>query len=131
MNWKFGGEYVRGEYTYTLTSMADYRPWPPIQRTGGSCMVWYHVWCSSYEIYGAGFSTWDHGQQTLLPSIKGCLGLGVTRWSFDYIKPPSKEGYEWKARFNTPVWVRARCFKNNKVVQGAGGGLTNGCGGND
>jgi len=28
----------------------------------------------------------------VLPSLKGCLGLGVTRWSFDYIKPPTKEG---------------------------------------
>jgi hypothetical protein len=131
MDWKFGGEYKRGEYTYTLTPAADNRPWPPIQKTGGSCKGWYHGFWSSYEIYGAGFSDWDFGQQTLLPSIKGCLGLGVTAWKFDYINPPTKEGYEWKSTFNTPIWVRSRCFKNNKVVQAAGGGFTDGCGGND
>lgn len=131
MDWKFGGQYVRGEYTYEVTPAADYRPWPPIQKTDGSCKGWWHALWSSYEIYGAGFSDYDYGQKTLLPSIKGCLGLGVTAWKFDYINPPTDEGYEWKATFNTPVFVRSRCFKNNKVVQAAGGGYTNGCGGND
>lgn len=130
MDWKFGGEYVRGEYTYTITPWDDSRPWPPVQRAIGSCKGWYHGSHSSYEIYGSGFSTWDYGQKTLLPSIKGCLGLGVTAWKFDYIKPPTSEGIEWKATFTTPVYVRARCFKNNKVVMAAGG-FTNGCGGND
>jgi hypothetical protein len=38
--------------------------------------------------------------------------------------------YEWKATFDDLIWVRARCFSNNKVVREAGG-YTNGCGGND
>lgn len=126
MDWKFGGQYVRGEYTYEVTPAADYRPWPVIQKTDGSCKGWYHALWSSYTIYGAGFSDYDSGQKTLLPAIKGCLGLGVTAWKFEYQNPPTDEGYEWKATFNTPIWVRARCFKNNKVVQAAGGGFTNG-----
>ena len=131
MNWKFGGRWERGDYTYEATPKADKRPWPPIQHTYGKCEGWYKVFFSSYEIYGAGFSGWDYGQKTLLPSIKGCLGLGVTKWKFEYINPPTKEGWEWKATFNTPIWVRSRCFKNNKVVRGAEGGFTDGCGGND
>ncbi|OTB01253.1 hypothetical protein M426DRAFT_64490 [Hypoxylon sp. CI-4A] len=130
MDWKFGGMWRRGEYTYEVNPAADYRPFPVIQKTSGKCVGWYHGAYSSFEIYGSGFSSYDYGQQTLLPSMKGCLGLGVSKWKFDYINPPTEEGYEWRATFNTPIWVRKRCFSNNKAVQAAGG-YTNGCGGND
>jgi hypothetical protein len=62
--------------------------------------------------------------------MKGCLGLGITDWSFDYFDKPDEDGMEWKASFNTPVFVKARCFANNKVVKGAGG-FTDGCSGSD
>ena len=129
MDWKFGGQWVRGENTWEVTAMANYRPWPPIQKPDGTCDGWYHGGWSSYEIYGKGFSTYDYGQQTLLPNINHCAG-DASLWTFDYLNPPTEEGYEWHATFDDLVWVRARCFGNNKVVQAAGG-FTNGCGGND
>ncbi|EWG50868.1 hypothetical protein FVEG_09994 [Fusarium verticillioides 7600] len=84
----------------------------------------------SYTIEGGGFSTWDFGQKTMRPSMNGCYGLGTTAWNFEYYDEPTEEGYKWKLTFNTPVFVRSRFFKNNKVVKGAGG-WTEGCGGND
>lgn len=72
-------------------------------------------------MYGAGWSTYDNGQQTLLPSIKGCRGLGVTKWSFKYFDEPDEDGMEWKVTFRTPILVRARCFNNNKVAFASGG----------
>ncbi|KAL7622473.1 hypothetical protein AAE478_007979 [Parahypoxylon ruwenzoriense] len=129
MNWKFGGRWVRGEYTYEVEPTADYRPQNPIiQRPSGSCHGDYYVTFSGYDIYGSGFSGHDWGQETLLPAIKGCLGLGVTMWTFEYQK--SGNGDEWHASFNTPIFVRARCFENNNVVFAAGG-FTDGCSGSD
>lgn len=60
--------------------------------------------------------------------MKGCLGLGITAWKFEYFDSPDSNGMEWKASYNTPIFVNNRCFKNNKVAQGAGG-FTDGCGG--
>lgn len=129
MNWKFGGIWKRGEYTYEVAPQKTTRPWPVIQQPRGSCDGRYWVTHSSYSIFGAGFSGFDYGQQTILPSVKGCLGLGVSDWKFQYFdRPWSKGEYEWEATFNTPIWVISRCFKNNKAVSAAGG-WTNGCGG--
>ena len=129
MNWKFGGRYVRGAYTYEVNIQRDNRPWPPIKTPTGECEGWYKVFFGEYKMRGAGWSGWDSGQKTLLPKIKGCLGLGVTKWKFEYFDEPD-DGMEWKASFNTPIWVRSRCFKNNKVAFAAGG-FTDGCKGND
>lgn len=54
----------------------------------------------------------------------------MTAWNFNYFDAPDGEGNEWEATFNTPVFVNARCFQNNKVAFGAGG-FTHGCHGND
>lgn len=129
MNWKFGGQWQRDDNYWEVTALADNRPWPVIQEPDGSCKGWYHGYWSSYEIYGAGFSDWDHGQKTLWPSANECGGA-ASMWDFEYLDEPTKEGYEWKANFNKLIWVRARCFGNNKVVE-ASGGYTHGCGGND
>jgi hypothetical protein len=103
---------------------------PVIQNTAGTCVGWYHGVWSSYEMQGMGWANDDYGQNTLLPSAKGCIGGGLTSWKFDYYDEITSEGYEWKASFSTPIWVRQRCFNNNKA-QFAAGGFTNGCGGND
>ncbi|OBT82754.1 hypothetical protein VE02_09111 [Pseudogymnoascus sp. 03VT05] len=130
MDWKFGGEWMRGDYTYQVNPKRGNRPWPVIQKAGGSCKGWYHGVYSSYEIDGYGFSDNDYGQDTILPNAKSSVGGGITSWKFGYYDEPTDEGYEWKASFSTPIWVRSRCFKNNKVVFAAGG-FTDGCGGND
>lgn len=129
MNWKFGGQWQRDENYWEVTALADNRPWPVIQEPDGSCKGWWHGYWSSYEIYGAGFSDSDYGQKTLWPSANECGGA-ASDWKFEYLDEPTKDGYEWKANFNKLVFVRARCFGNNKVVK-ASGGYTHGCGGND
>lgn len=58
MNWKFGGRWVRGDYTYEVTPNADYRP-RLIQKADGSCNGWYKGFYGNYEIYGTGFSGYD------------------------------------------------------------------------
>ncbi|EEU37338.1 uncharacterized protein NECHADRAFT_51373 [Fusarium vanettenii 77-13-4] len=132
MNWKHGGQYVRGggDWTYEVNPKRSNRPWPPPDKPVGRCEGWYKWSHSAYEIEGGGFSTWDWGQQTMLPSMAGCYGWGTSFWAFDYYDEPTKEGYEWKATFHTPIWVNSRCFRNNKVVKAAGG-WTDGCNGND
>lgn len=129
LDWKFGGQWKRGENTWEVTAMAENRPWPVIQEASGKCEGWYHGYWSSYAIYGAGFSSYDYGQKTLLPNVNECAGPS-SLWQFKYLDEPTADGYEWKATFDDLIWVRARCFSNNKVVR-AVGGFTNGCGGND
>ena len=130
MNWKFGGRYAQDEYTYEINVKRDNRPWPPIKKPYGDCEGWYKVFFSSYKLKGGGWASWDKGEETIKPSMKGCLGLGITAWSFKYYDAPDKDGNEWEVSFHTPIWVRARCFKNNKVAL-ASGGFTDGCRGND
>ncbi|KAF7511750.1 hypothetical protein GJ744_003481 [Endocarpon pusillum] len=130
MNWKFGGRNVRGEYTYEVHVKRDNRPWPPIKEPYGNCRGMYKFIYSDYKLHGAGWSTWDSGEQTIRPSIQGCLGWGISAWKFEYYDKPDKGGMEWGLSVNLPVFVRSRCFKNNKVAF-ASGGFTHGCGGND
>lgn len=130
MDWKFGGRYVRGEYTYEVNIKRSNRPWLPIKAAYGACEGWYKVFFSSYKLHGAGWSTWDKGEDTIRPSIKGCLGLGITKWKFQYYDKPDKDGMEWGLSVNLPIWVRARCFKYNKVAR-ASRGFTHRCKGND
>ncbi|RGP70090.1 sgnh hydrolase [Fusarium sporotrichioides] len=131
LNWKSGGKYVRddGAYTYEVSPTRYNRPWPPLEYVQGRCEGWYKGSHTAYTIEGGGFSTWDFGQETMRPSIDGCCGLGTTNWKFEYYDKPTEEGYEWKATFNTAIWTRLRCFKNNKVAKAAGG-WTEGCSGN-
>ncbi|KAL2068494.1 hypothetical protein VTL71DRAFT_14831 [Oculimacula yallundae] len=131
MNWKFGGRRIIGEYEYEIyPNSPKTRPWPVIKKTHGDCEGWYKVFYGNYKMHGAGWASADFGKSTLLPNIKGCLGNGVTAWKFEYYDKPDANGNEWGASFNTPIWVRARCFANNKVAF-ASGGFTDGCKGND
>lgn len=130
MNWKFGGEYKRGDYTYQVDPQRDSRHWPVPTEAGGDCVGWYHGVYSGYELHGYGWSSYDYGQKTLLPEAKSCIGGGLSSWTFEYFDSADDDGNEWKATFSTPIWVRQRCFNNNKA-QFAAGGFTNGCGGND
>ena len=95
-----------------------------------SCEGWYKVVLDAYTIYGAGWATWDSGQQSLRPNSTSCFGLGITNWHFDYFDEPDSNGYEWRAIFNSPIWTKSRCYGNNKVQNSAGGGSDGGCSGN-
>ncbi|AEO68674.1 uncharacterized protein THITE_2053289 [Thermothielavioides terrestris NRRL 8126] len=130
MDWKFGGEWQRGRFTYQVNPSRTNRPWPVPTAPSGSCKGWWHGVWSSYVIRGKGWATNDFGRKALEPSARSCIGGGLTLWRFKYFDEPDDDGNEWQADFNTPIWVRARCFKNNKV-QFEAGGFTDGCGGND
>jgi len=131
LNFKFGGQRVAGPYTYFVGINRKHRAWPVPTKVDGKWNSWYHFLYSDYQLYGkGGWAGWDHGQETILPAAKGCLGLRVTKLNMKYLGTPDKDGFEWRLEFRTPIWVNARCFKNNKVVKGAGG-FTNGCGGSD
>jgi hypothetical protein len=51
LNWKFGGQWRRGEYNYEINVKRTNRPWP-LKEAYGSCKGWYKVLFGSYEIYG-------------------------------------------------------------------------------
>ncbi|KAK3292954.1 SGNH hydrolase-type esterase domain-containing protein [Chaetomium fimeti] len=125
MNWKFGGRWKKGEYTYDLSPRRNRNL---MTAPNGQCKGKYKFLFSDFEMYGAGFSSWDWGQETLLPQSKGCLGLGVSKWHWEYFDQPDANGMEWKVTFRTPVFVSNRCYRNNKVVSSVGGD-THGCGG--
>ncbi|KAJ4230942.1 hypothetical protein NW759_002925 [Fusarium solani] len=129
LSWKRGGSWQRGKYEYRLDVKRKNRP-RNLKEPFGTCRGNNHFWYADYTIYGAGFSSWDHGKKTLLPSIKDCLGEGVTSFEFEYFDGPNQFGHEWLATFNTPGLVNSRCFKNNKVVFAAHG-FTDGCEGDD
>lgn len=74
LDWKFGGKWQRGEYTYEVAPIRDKRPWPPIKATSGTCGGWYKVFFGAYDVEVAWWATWDNGQDTLLKSLRGCMG---------------------------------------------------------
>ncbi|KFZ09525.1 hypothetical protein V502_08691 [Pseudogymnoascus sp. VKM F-4520 (FW-2644)] len=132
MNWKGGGKRVEGEYTYTINIYRTNRPWPPPDEPTQSCEGWYKLIFQSYDIYGAGWATYDYGQKTLMKEVNPCCGSGsLTGWTFDYYDEPDEDGYEWHAFFHTAIGTRRRCFDNNNVQCAAGGPCDGGgCRGN-
>lgn len=52
LNWKFGGRWRRGEYSYEINIKRDNRPWPAIKATYGSCKGDWRVVYSHYNIRG-------------------------------------------------------------------------------
>ncbi|KZL63197.1 hypothetical protein CI238_12827, partial [Colletotrichum incanum] len=128
MNWKFGGKWATGEYTYRVDIHRDNRPWPPPKEPVGDCRSEYKVLFNSIFIHGGGWATADFGQDTLKKQAGACIGSTPTHWKFWYYDKPDKDGNEWAASFNTPVFTRARCFNNDKVPNNSGGHVS-GCGG--
>ena len=51
MDWKFGGQWRRGEYNYEVNIKRTNRPWP-LKAAHGSCKGNYKFIFSSYDIYG-------------------------------------------------------------------------------
>lgn len=144
LDFKFGGSYVRdeGRYTYEVNPKYDRTL---VKATTGDCQGNYKFLFGSYTLRGTGWAGYDFGADTLLPAAKSCVGAGgITNWKFSYCldgstKDKDKDcgGYEWKATFRTPIWVRTRCFNNDKVQQKAGGSTNGvnwgsvGCSGSD
>ncbi|KAH7556112.1 hypothetical protein BM1_06638 [Bipolaris maydis] len=92
MNWKGDGRYIReaGDIRYEMHPRRSNRPWPPSKIVYGRCESWYKVLFGQYTIEGAGWATWNWGQKTMLPNMKGCYGLGTTDWKFEYYDDPGK-----------------------------------------
>lgn len=127
MNWKFGGNYINGAYTYNIAPVRKNRPFPVPKTPSAKCQGKYKGVLTRYNIRGAGWATWDWGQKTLLPNSTNCFGLGLTGWTFEYFDKPDSDGYEWLAKFNSPIWTEGRCYANNKVQKAAGGPDNDGC----
>ncbi|KAM7213470.1 SGNH hydrolase-type esterase domain containing protein [Rhypophila decipiens] len=123
--WKGGGFYRKGERTYAIDIKRTNRPWPPPREPHGDCDSKYKVFLSSFFLHGGGWATDDFGQ-ALKKSVGSCIGSTPTSWKFWYYDEPDKDGNEWAASMNTPIWYNARCFDNNKSQRGAGG-FTDGC----
>ncbi|KAK8004549.1 stm1 domain-containing protein [Apiospora arundinis] len=118
MHWKHGGRYVRGDYTYEINP----RWFRPFQtRADGECNGVYKFWFADYDISGSGWNGRDSGK-AFLDALKGCMGLGVTRYNFQYCANKADcQGWEWHVNFRTPIWV-GRCFdKNYKAAKKVGG----------
>lgn len=128
LNWRSGGLWQRGSYTWRVDIKRSNRPWPPPKKGHGDCDSKYKFVLSSFFLHGGGWSTWDFGAETLKKSAGDCVGSTPTSWKFWYYDEPDKDGNEWASSFNTPIWVKPRCFGNDKVQKGAGG-LSNGCSG--
>ncbi|CAK7197527.1 hypothetical protein SEUCBS139899_000175 [Sporothrix eucalyptigena] len=139
LDFKFGGSYVRdeGRYTYEVNPKHDRTL---VKATTGDCEGNYKFLFGSYTLRGTGWAGYDYGADTLLPAAKSCVGGGITNWQFSYCLDGNTKdcgGYEWKAIFRTPIWVRTRCFNNDKVQKKAGGSTNGvnwgsvGCSGSD
>lgn len=127
MNWKSGGSYANGAFTYNIAPVRTNRPFPVPKEPSAQCTGVYHGAWTRYNIRGAGWATWDKGQKTLRGNSTRCFGLGLTGWYFEYFDKPDSNGYEWLAKFNSPVFTEARCYANNKVQKWSGGPSNDGC----
>ncbi|KAB8232266.1 SGNH hydrolase-type esterase domain-containing protein [Aspergillus alliaceus] len=125
---KHGGTWRKGDYTYDLEMGRTKRPWP-VPKPTGSCFGWYYYAYARYYIKGKSWGTTDHGR-ALRDAAKSCVGGGLTFWEFNYFHKADSDGYEWEAKFSTPIWVLWRCFMNNKVFREIGAPDI-GCRGND
>lgn len=79
MKWKQGGKLVQRGYTYQIDISRQNRPWPPPAKPMQSCEGWYKFFFQHYDIYGAGWANYDWGQNSLLPAINPCCGLGTLK----------------------------------------------------
>ena len=103
MNWKGGGKKVEAEFTFDVSIFRTNRPWPPPTAPSQSCEGWYKFIMQSYDIYGAGWATYDFGQQTLAKQVNPCCGSGsLTGWSFTYFDEPDENGYEVCRMYKIP-----------------------------
>ncbi|KAK4443885.1 SGNH hydrolase-type esterase domain-containing protein [Podospora aff. communis PSN243] len=132
MNHKFGGIWKRGDVTYEANVKKVTRPWPVLAAPRGTCRAESRFHGGSYfEFKGAGWATWDHGQESLLPALERCLKGGrVMSWDFEYFDEPDKDGYEWKVVFN--VYARMQHLEmcgTEKELAAAAGGFTDTCSG--
>ncbi|KAH7010783.1 uncharacterized protein B0I36DRAFT_356403 [Microdochium trichocladiopsis] len=128
MTWKFGGKWVRGEYMYRIDIKRYNRKWPPYKEPVGDCKSEYKFVLNSIFIHGGGWATADFGWDTLKKKAGLCIGSTPTLWKFWYYDSLDKDGMEWAASFNTPVFITSRCFDNDKVPNDSGGHVS-GCGG--
>lgn len=127
MNWKSGGTYANGPFTYNIAPVRTNRPFPAPKVPSAKCTGVNHYLWHRYNIRGAGWATWDKGQKTLRGNSTRCFGLGLTGWWFEYFDKPDSDGYEWLAKFNSPIATEARCYSNNKVQKWSGGPSDDGC----
>ena len=126
MNWKTGGEYQTNGYLYQIIVTRTNRPWPRPKEPSGQCIATWYVSHDAWDYKGAGWASWDWGQQTILPNLTHCIGSTPSNWQFEYFDEPDEQGFEWHSWGGMPVFQK-NCL--SPVMDGSGGPSGVGCGG--
>ena len=85
MNYKEGGLWKKGDITYEASVKRSMRPYPLPGTPYGKCSKESHFGRTDFEFRGAGWATWDFGQELLLPALQRCFQGGrVVAWAFTY-----------------------------------------------
>jgi lysophospholipase L1-like esterase len=132
MNHKFGGHLKQDGILYEVNVTPTTRPWPPPVAPYGACQAGSNFHAGSFfEFKGAGWATWDHGQESLLPALQRCLSGGrIASWNFEYFDQPDKDGYEWRVDFAVQARMQhLEMCGTEKYLVAAAGGLTGSCSG--
>ncbi|KAF2108566.1 hypothetical protein BDV96DRAFT_587435 [Lophiotrema nucula] len=130
--WKHGGVHTFSQgdddiYTYYLEPRHT-RPDPIPDSPPALCNVWSKFAHVEFTISGGLFAGNDHGQGTLLPSLRTC-GV-VTDWEFHYKDSgePDENNIEWDATGSLPLGSQMwGCVRWAMIQAGAPESL--GCGG--
>ncbi|KAL7929518.1 SGNH hydrolase-type esterase domain-containing protein, partial [Trichoderma chlorosporum] len=121
----YGGSYLSGFWTYTITPTKQGRSWPPARDLQAAvyAMVNHNDphKAATYWVRGASWATWDFGQQTLLANWLKCgNNAAPARWAFEYYQTPDL-GFEWQAVIQGQNSDTLWCMSNGLVIQEAGG----------
>lgn len=122
MRFLTGGSQRISLWDYEITPLRSDRIWPiptiPSVEVKGDLYASNNA--VSYEIRGAGFATWDHGQSTLRRHFAYCERREPIQWDFTYLYP-QEDGYEWKAFIQSTAADHTDCMTTGEVIRNAGG----------
>jgi len=124
MNYKEGRLWKKGDVTYEASVKRSTRPYPLPGTPYGKCSKESRFSRTDFEFRGAGWATWDFGQESLLPALQRCLQGGrVVAWAFTCFDQPDKDGYEWQAVFTIQAHMQflEMCGTENLLTASARG----------
>ena len=119
MNWKFGGKYIRGDFTFELEPT-----WarPMVVRMDGECNSHYWFDSATYDMVGSG---WALNAQDVynMQNVLGSCSF-TYQWKFEYCREDRSKchGFDWKFFYEGWPLIKARCIDNLKFAKAAGGG---------
>jgi hypothetical protein len=123
LQWCFGGNTLNGHWTYTMSPQVSNRPWPlpTASLATVDAQLSTDNGIASYLISGAGWASFDYGQQSLLANFTYCNGGKAPNvWAFEYTTALGG-GYEWQAFIQAYAEANINCMTNGDVVLYSGG----------